>query len=175
MVLCVWVCVYMYICLFLLASYFLFFVFISFILLLPSCVFILPRVSFAFGPSLLYYLFWGFPSSSPSFLSPYSSFFPFLSSSSLCLHFLCLSSCFLVSCSFLLPPAALSFFISVASTPFLPPSLLCSSSSFFSFLLLFFSSLLLFLPYIRFLFSLLFLSSCFLFVSTSPLCAVAVS
>ena len=103
--------IYLGMCLCLLASYFLFFVFISFILLLvPSCVFLLFQVSFAFGPSLLAYLFWGFSSSSPSFLSPYSSFFHFHSSSSLCLRFLCLSSCFIVSCSFLLPPAALSCF-----------------------------------------------------------------
>ena len=68
-------CVYVYLCLFLLALYFLFFVFISFnLLLVPSCVFLLSQVLFAFGPSLLSYLFWGFPSSPPSFLPPYSSF-----------------------------------------------------------------------------------------------------
>ena len=102
-------------------------------------------------------------------VSSVSSFLPPPSSSSFPFHFflLALSSFpvfvflfprFLLS--FLLPPAAHSL-LSVAPTPPFLPTLLCSSHSFFGFLLLFFSflllSFLLFIPsFLLFLFSLLF-------------------
>ena len=122
--------------------------FISFIWLLPSCVFLLSQVSFAFGPSLLSYLFRCFSSSSPSIL-----------------HLLLFFLLILLSLLFILPPRSVvvscvylpissfhaTFFSLLLLFPsiflhlgyhyyFLPPSLLCFSSSFFDFLLLFFSS-----------------------------------
>ena len=140
------------------------------LLLVPSCVFLLSPISFAFSPFLLSCLLCGFPSLSvSSFLSPSSSSsFPF--------HFFLLAlSLFPVFVylllSFLLPPAAL--FLSFGchySLPPLPSSVPLIPSLVFSC----FSSLLfiLFLPsFLLFLFfSLLFSGpTVFSFVSSSPL------
>ena len=125
--------------------------------LVTSGVFLFFPISFAFGPVLLSCLLCSFPLSSvSSFLSPSPSF-PF--------HFFLLALSSFAVFVFLLPrfllsfssPSCCFFSLPLGCLSYLPlPTLLCSSSSIFGFLLLFFSFSL-FLP----LFYLVFLSYCF--------------